>query len=779
MGGTEKVAGRGIVLPEVKYGEGPWGLKFNPYVTLYSTAIVWCFIIYTIAQRNVAYKEYQMWFQWVTDEWTWLYIASQNLWIVVLLYILAVPKYRAIKLGKDSDEPEFSDIQWFAMLFCCGVAVGLWYYGVGEPVWHFHGWGGARFMDMSDNDKANHSLMMTYFHWGLHGWIPYVVIAALLGIMSYRRGLPMTMRSCFYPLWGKGIEGWKGDVIDVLSIMCTLFGVCTSLGLGVRQLNAGLIRLDRGTYAGTDVYGGDWGTDPKNAAFCSGDDCRKGRTGIEYTWQTQCGIITCVTFLATCSVMTGLDKGIAYLSYVAFSLGMLVLLSVLFMDDTMYILDAITSSFGYYIFYLPKLAWETDAWVRLGVQHDWVGGSTDAMEITGEYGPPDGEGGKPGWMHSWTIFYWGWWISWAPFVGTFVCRISKGRTLGSLITYALLFSTLYCVLWFGVFGAAAINMQFLTTTADDDYDCGFSAVQSTRMEPGGMHAKNNRAYTVNLWCLKAEDMLFDMMGSYGSRQLSYALTACSWMGLLLYFITSSDSGSFVIDMIAANGDPNPPRLQRLFWAVTEGMAAIALIIGSKSDPERSLKSLQAVSVVAGLPFTIVLMYMVHALIYVVKEECGELDEDRKNFRTSCLPLNIPGALATDPTAIVKEVVPLLEATIFPPLAVKRALDRCGDPAANYYAAAYGVLFYFAIALLALSPLDANLRFCSAAFYLAASCVPAYTRRVVRKHCAIEHGDLVTDACLAVLVYPFALVQHEKELDVEAGVTDADGKITKE
>ncbi len=184
--------------------------------------------------------------------------------------------------------------------------------------------------------------------------------------MAYRRGLPLTMRSCFYPLWGKGIEGWKGDVVDVLSIVCTIFGVCTSLGLGVRQINVGLLRLDKGRYAGKDVYGGIITTDPPPRKALCGDapeQCTKGRLGIDYDVRTQCVIIAIVTGLATLSVLSGLKYGISLLSYVAFCMGMLLVTAVLFMGDTMYILDAIVSSFGYYIWYLPNIAWETDAYV--------------------------------------------------------------------------------------------------------------------------------------------------------------------------------------------------------------------------------------------------------------------------------------------------------------------------------------------------------------------------------------------------------------------------------
>ena len=712
----------------------------------------------------------------------------------MLLYFLCVPKYRNIKLGKDTDEPEFSYLQWFSMVFAAGVAVGLFFFGVAEPMWHFHGWGGARWMDadMSDTEKANHALMVTYFHWGLHGWVPYCLIGALMSLMAYRRDLPLSMRSCLYPLWGKGIEGWKGDAIDVLSIVCTLFGVCTSLGIGVRQLNVGLIRLDRGTYAGEDLYGRQYhlaqdgdGDKLPDRAFCSGADCHKGRLGIRYDISSQSAIIAGVTFLATCSVVLGLKNGIARLSYFAFGMGMILLLSVLFMDDTMYILDALTTSFGYYLWYLPKISWETDAWARLGADHGWVkaaGGASgvgvegcDDPDGLGCYGGPDGEDGE-GWMHSWTIFYWGWWISWGPFVGTFLARISKGRTLGEFIGCTLVMPTLYSILWMGTFGSAGLRMQFNTLYNNDDGDCGFTPTNgadaftplSTKLTDNGLHAKHGQAYHVNLWCLATEDVLFDQLGSYGSRELSYCLTGFAWIGLLFYFITSSDSGSYVIDIIAANGMEDPPIPQRVFWAFTEGAAAIALIVGAGGDPDRSLDSLQAVSVVAGLPFTIVLMYMVHALWIAVKEECGELDEERKNFATTVVPAwqNAGGCCASF-VATLRHVFGLVPSflvnAVCPVVAVRRALAKMGDSLAVFYAVLMALTFYFAVACLAMARLDANLRMIAGAFYMAAVAVVAYARQQTRQYLGIKHGDLLSDYCIAVLFYPMALTQIEREL----------------
>jgi choline-glycine betaine transporter len=273
----------------------------------------------------------------------------------------------------------------------------------------------------------------------------------------------MTMRTCFYPLWGKQIEGWRGDVVDILSVMCTLFGVCTSLGIGVTQLNRGLIRMDRGTYMGVDYYGSEYtSSDPMRKTACGNSaPCRDGKMGWDYNVKTQCWIVAFITMLATCSVVVGLKRGIAVLSYVAFGMGMILVTAVLFMDDTMYILDATTTSFGYYLWYLPKIAWECDAWARLNSDASWHGspGSGGMAKDSSASGTPDGLGAGQEWLAGWTIFYWGWWISWGPFVGTFLAKISKGRTLREFIIYAMIVPTLYCVFWFGTFGGAAIGMQ--------------------------------------------------------------------------------------------------------------------------------------------------------------------------------------------------------------------------------------------------------------------------------------------------------------------------------
>ena len=789
-----------------------------------------------------------MWFQWIGDEWTWLYIASQNVWLGVIIYLM-LTKYGNIKFGGDDAEPEFSKLQWFGMMYTCGVAVGLFFYGVSEPVWHYKATGSGawalRSADMNDGDRANYALMQTYFHWGIHGWIPYVLIGALLAIMSYRRGLPMTMRSCFYPLWGKQIEGWRGDIIDVLSIMCTLFGVCTSLGLGVRQLNQGLIRLDRGTYMGKDYYGSQWkanqdaseGDDAdyiRRSAQCGerlAGECRKGKIGLEFNVRTQCWIVFFVTLAATVSVSLGLKRGIAVLSYVAFGMGMILVTSVLFMDDTMHILDAMSTSFGNYLWSLPKIAGECDAWARLNSDQSWTGSAMGGgLGIDSNHvGTPDGLGAGELWLtatNGWTVFYWGWWISWGPFCGTFLAKISKGRTLREFIIYSMIVPTLYCVLWFGVFGGAGIRMQMQAEhmgLATTDHPAAFGNSKFSDTEPlgtnmkGFSNANHNQAYVVHHNSHSKENMFYDQLSSYGGKGMAYGLTGWGWLCLLFYFITSSDSGSLVIDMIGANGEQEPPLAQRIFWAVTEGIAAITLLAASDGDPSRALGGVQAVSVVCGLPFTIVLMYMAHALYIACLEEAGDMDENRPGWRTTCLTNLDAGGIAGGVTlgailgAIVGASVGFTTATqgakvgsvigfavgfpagavmskskagsnimnvfvaIFaPPITIWKVLSQVEGSTGKgsdvmskekmvlMYTILSAIALYFGSFLLICSIWEANLRMIAASLYLAFATVVAYTRYMTRMGLGIETGDALTDVCISVLFYPLVLAQCERE-----------------
>ncbi|KAJ8600303.1 hypothetical protein CTAYLR_000720 [Chrysophaeum taylorii] len=709
-------------------------MKFNPKVTFFAAAIIWGFIAFTSGRQKEAYNEFTSWGDWVGDEWSWFYIGSQDIWVFVLLYV-CVSKYGSLKLGGDDEAPEFSRGSWFAMLFAAGVGVGLFYYGVAEPMWHYNGYGGTRWNEMNDNDRAQHSLMVTFFHWGFHGWIPYTTIGALLGIVSFRKGYPCTIRSCFVPLLGEDVlRGALGDAIDVVSICSTLFGVCTSLGLGVQQLNKALVRLDKGTYMGINQRD-------------------EGRLDITYSTKSQIAIIWVVTALATASVVSGLGSGIKFLSNMTFVVGCLLMIFVLFAGDTVFILNAITSAFGYYLWYLPKISWHTDAFEML----DELNQADNSAP-----GAPDERGGSASWMGAWTIFYWGWWISWAPFVGTFIAKISRGRTLREFIAGTLIIPTMYCVLWFGVFGAEGLRLDRQAEAAG--LDCGdggtFSSHVSTRMA-GTFSAEHNQAYKVRLWCLSTEDILFDTLSTYGSRTMMYATSTLTALCLLFYFVTSSDSGSLVIDSLAANGDEDPPILQRVFWAVTEGAAATALLSTGK---ERSLRALQSVSIVCGLPYTFILCYMCYALVLVCKEEKGELSPTRNQFRVQLL--NINAYFFKD--GIAAGVATFLLNACVPTIAIKRVMTKTaatrGETCPRFPVVASFCVFLAAIVFLALTPIEANLRMVSATCYLAFAVFVTMARWETRVSVKCERGDVCTDYIAALILYPLVLAHCEAELD---------------
>jgi choline/carnitine/betaine transport len=689
---------------------GLFSLKFNPVVSLLSAAIIWAMVIWSALDPDKVNEELSEWRSWVAEEWSWLYIASQNIWICVLAYIVIVSKYANIKLGKDDDKPEFSLASWFAMLFSCGVATGLWYYCTAEPMWHYNGWGGSRFAALDDNTRATHSLMVTWFHWGIHGWIPYTVVGALLGITAYRRDLPMTIRFCFYPLIGDMVYGWLGDLIDVLSIVCTMFGVCTSLGLGVMQINKGLVRLD------WDMYRGVAGNDG-------------GMAGIEQDTDTQIVIIWCITALATVSVVSGLQNGIRRISEVCFVIGLFMMFNVLFMGDSMYILNLITQTFGYYLWYLPKISWHTDAYELLGVYSG------------------DGLGGA-GWMDSWTIFYWGWWISWAPFCGLFMAKISRGRTLREFILGTLFIPSLYSFFFMGIFGAESLGMERRAEAAG--LDCGDWSMSAENLHT--VYSTENK--DVRLWCLGTEDILFEVLASYGDKAFGALLSVFALICLVLYFITSSDSGSLVIDILAANGVQDPPMLQRVFWALSEGAAACALLYAGGND---ALRALQTASIVAGLPYTFVLFWMTQALYIVVKEESKEISPDRPSLKSFFFQLDHSGS-GNIPTGLAHTGLNL----VAPFVSFGRIMNEVWGNG-PLYAASSGILFILAIVLLGLQVVEYNFMMMGASVYMLFTMLLAIGRMAVREHIGCETGDPLTDWLVCMCFYPLALSQMEAEL----------------
>jgi len=458
--------------------------------------------------------------QGASDYMGWFFILATNVFVIAALYF-AFSKSGTIRLGGDDARPEFSTFSWFAMLFSAGIGIGLLFYGVAEPIYHF-----SNPPLPADNpvERAQQAMLFTFLHWGLHGWGPYVIIGLALGYFTFNKNLPLTVRSLFYPLIGNKIYQWPGNSIDVLAVVATLFGLATTLGLGVQQVAAGL-----------------------NYLF-----------DIPNTIQTHIILIALITLAATTSVVAGLEKGVRFLSVINMRLALVFLFAVLLLGPTTRLLDGFIQNTGQYFNNLLTVG----SWAET-----YTGGE---------------------WQNDWTIFYWAWWISWSPFVGIFIARVSKGRTVREFVLGVLLVPSMLIFLWMSVFGGAAIFLQM-----DGMADIA-SAVNS------------------------------DLSTSLFVFLENFPLTSVtSLVGIILvtiFFVTSSDSGSLVVDSITSGGKLDAPVGQRIFWALMEGGVAAALLFAG------GLKALQSVVISAGLPFTVLLLLVIYALYQAFK---ADLDAQRK------------------------------------------------------------------------------------------------------------------------------------------------------
>ena len=735
-------------------------LIFNPLTTLIGFAVLLGFALWCITDPINSKTTLGVWQSWCTKQFTWFYIASQNVWIIFLGAVYY--QYGHVRLAfKETDRPEFDNATYFAMLFSAGVAVGLFVFGTAEPLYHYDYWVKQRFNgdDETMNDKANYAILTTIFHWGFHGWCVYTLVGLQMGLMAYRKKLPLTMRSCFYPLLGKYTWGWIGDCIDGFSIVTIVAGVCTSLGLGAVQIQRGLVGMNA------------------VAPGADGD-------------MILLAIIWGITAIATVSVVSGVHVGIKTLSQLAFSLGLFILVVVFFAGSTQFYMNNMSSSVGYYFHYaFTKLGWHTDAYAQLefgeGASPDMKGASKTSQEY----------GGSPSFMDGWTIFYWGWWIAWSPFVGMFVARISRGRTVREIINYTMTGPLLFCFLWFGVFGGAAIQMenqaQMLWKAGVELYNdpsyfqagqgvnkasdfsggyvsqpappgktgfgsepwcwkkmvvdensasfpgyCGTAGVAVASENAKGciprgfktQFGKGKTAYSGGQGCgacfvqqatfgnathdacaihkiahpdvtsTLPADMTCATTAKGANTKCSAATTkdlctaattagggtdlvanACVWAGkttstscpfwikswkadaglspqclftdydqeaswynvvgqfyslgpflqglsiltLTFYFVTSSDSGSLVVDTLSAGGRDEQNPIQRVIWALIEGLVATGLVLGGSGTEGTSaknvLKALQAASICCGLPFTFLLCFMMPALWYGLRD----------------------------------------------------------------------------------------------------------------------------------------------------------------
>ncbi|MDP4536527.1 BCCT family transporter [Alkalimonas collagenimarina] len=509
---------------------GPFGLDIHNRVFLISGLAVIAFVVLTMAFQSQVEPIFASMRGWLTSNLAWFFISAANVFVILCLVLIVSPLGK-VRLGGTEATPDFSYLGWFSMLFAAGMGIGLMFYGVSEPLSHFSSaYAGTSFEEGVRTDWAplgaaagdaaaaeRLGMAATIYHWALHPWAIYAILALGLALFSFNKGLPLTIRSVFYPLLGERVWGWPGHVIDILAVFATLFGLATSLGLGASQASAGLNYL-------FDM--------PEGTAM-------------------QVLLVIGITLIALVSVLAGLEAGVKRLSEINMTLAALLMLFVIIVGPTVAILTGFFSNLAAYLQHLPALANPV--------------GREDANFSQG-----------------WTAFYWAWWISWSPFVGMFIARVSRGRSVREFLTSVLLIPSLACVLWMTVFGSTAIRQ-----VVDKGYDTAANADLPLQ--------------------------LFSMLDFMPWAQIT------SFIAIILvvvFFITSSDSGSLVIDTIAAGGKVDAPTPQRVFWCTFEGLVAIALILGG------GLVALQAMAVSTGLPFTIVLLV---ACISVVK---GLMSEPR-------------------------------------------------------------------------------------------------------------------------------------------------------
>lgn len=467
---------------------------------------------------------------------------------VVFAFWMGFGRYGRIPLGPDGEKPEFTRLSWFAMLFSAGMGIGLMFWGVAEPLAHFASPPARTDLDAESVPAAQHAIHLTYVHWGLHAWAIYVVVGLALAYAVHRKGRPLSIRWALEPLLGDRVKGWLGDVIDITAIFGTLFGIATSLGLGVLQINAGLDFLG--------VVGQSGGV--------------------------QIALIAIITTFATASVVSGIGRGIKWLSNVNVGLAALLALFVFLVGPTTFLVREFVGSLGYYLQNVLQTSFEADAFIT-----------------------------EPDFAAAWTIFYWGWWISWAPFVGVFIARISRGRTIREFVLGVLLVPTLVTFMWFTIFGGTALNRQLFGD--------------------GGLVG------------LASEAALFQLLDGMPLGGITSVLAVIL---VTTFFVTSSDSGSLVVDMLSGGGDLDPPAASRVFWAVLEGAVAAALLFVGGSE---ALSALQTASIATALPFSIVMVLMCFATIKALRQDTaltGKIGppsttgEDDRRPPTEKVPTNV-------------------------------------------------------------------------------------------------------------------------------------------
>ncbi|HVL35015.1 MAG TPA: choline BCCT transporter BetT [Burkholderiales bacterium] len=495
--------------------ESAWRVQINPPVFFVSSVLALAFVIGAAAYPEPAGTLFGAAQSWVTESAGWFYVLAVAGFLVFVI-ALAFSGYGHIKLGPDHSEPDYSYTSWFAMLFSAGMGIGLMFFGVAEPVMHYVS---PPVGEGATVAAARDAMRITFFHWGVHAWAIYAVVALSLAYFAFRHELPLTIRSALYPLIGERIYGPIGHAVDIFAVLGTLFGVATSLGFGVIQINAGLGHL----------------------------------FGLPSTTGVQVALIAAITAIATVSVALGLDAGIRRISEFNIVLAVALLAFVLVAGPTVFLLQTLVQNTGMYLSSLFEMTFNLYAYEPT----DWIGG--------------------------WTLFYWGWWIAWSPFVGMFIARVSRGRTIREFVAGALLAPAGFTFMWLTFFGDTAIHMillQGLGELAD---------------------------------AVKA-DTSVALFRFFEHLPLAGLTSLLATVLVVTFFVTSSDSGSLVVDMLTSGGEEESPAWQRVFWAVVEGIVAAALLVAG------GLQALQTATIAAALPFAAIMILMCWGLVRALRIE---------------------------------------------------------------------------------------------------------------------------------------------------------------
>lgn len=522
---TDRFKGKTDKLHERNFNK--YGFDFHPEVSLISGTFVLLLIGLTLYNPEYANVMLRGLKDKITGNFNWFFILSANFFLVFPIYLMC-SRLGEIRLGGPEAKPEFSNFSWYSMLMGAGMGIGLLFFGVAEPIFHANS-----VLPMTGGSSPTEALAITFLHWGFHGWGIYALIALALAFFAYNRGLPLSLRSVFYPIFKDKVFGKIGDIIDISAVISCLFGLAISLGLGAQQINAGL-----------------------NYLF-----------GIPQSTNIQVGIIIIITLIATLSVVSGIGKGVRILSELNMRVAGVFLLMVLVLGPTLYILRSFNNGLGYYLNNFVTLSFFSE------------NGNT--------------------WQGSWTVFYWAWWISWSPFVGMFIARISKGRSVREFVTAILIIPVLLTFIWMSTFGATALYQD--AATGGQVYEA--------------VNANTSTALFAMINGMPIPGVLKTIMSAMGTFLI------------ISFFVTSSDSGSLVVDNLTSGGKLDSPIPQRVFWASMEGTIAIALLLLGGNN---ALYALQAGVVASGFPFAIILLLMSYSLHVGLRKDLKKLKEYRED-----------------------------------------------------------------------------------------------------------------------------------------------------